>query len=47
VANGRYLYGVATVATNTVAFSLVILAGTARYEPASQFDLATVAAIIP
>ena len=47
VANGRYLYGVATVATNTVAFSLVILAGTARYEPASQFDLASVAAIIP
>ena len=47
VAGGRYLYGVATVGTNTVAFSLVILAGTARYEPASQFDLASVAAIIP
>jgi hypothetical protein len=29
-----------------VAFSLVILAGTARYEPASQFDLSTVAEIV-
>jgi len=36
----------ATVATDTVAFSLVILAGTARYEPASQFDLASVAEIV-
>jgi hypothetical protein len=42
----RYVYAVVTVATNTVAFSLAVLAGVARYEPAFDYDLASVAEII-
>lgn len=46
LAGGRYLYASATVATNTVAFGLAILAGEARYGPASDYDLSTVAEIV-
>jgi len=42
----RYLYATATVATDTVAFSLAILAGEARYSPASDYDLSSVAEIV-
>jgi hypothetical protein len=45
LANARYLYAIVTVGTDTVAFSLAVLAGVARYESAADYDLATVAEI--
>jgi hypothetical protein len=46
VAGGRYAYATVTIAEDTVAYSLAVLAGVARYEDASEYDLASVKAII-
>jgi len=42
----RYVYGVVTVATDTVGCALAVFGGTARYEDASVYDLASVTEII-
>lgn len=46
LAGARYVYAVVTVGTNTVAFSLALLAADCRYGPASDFDLSSVAEIV-
>ena len=43
---GRYVFATVTVAGTSVAYALAVLAGVARYEPASVYDLASVNAII-
>ena len=43
---GRYIFATVTVAGTSVAYSLAVLAGVARYDPASDYDIASVAAII-
>ena len=46
LAGARYLYAEMTVGTNTINAALFILADNARYEPATDNDLASVAEII-